>query len=516
MNNLYLLSIPEGNWNKDYRAEIMPTADEAWNKLTIDDEDVEGEYVFRNVNGQAAYQLVFQNDTSTITAQLSFTFLPIVQLNGDFGYEYAGADVVMQMPGAATQAMKAKIRWRGGTTNGPGKNKRNYKVKFVDANGNKKDYKFFGLRNDNNWILDAGQVDLFRMRNRIATDLWNDFVTKPYYSKKESKALTGSRGKMVEVFLNDRYQGIFNMCEPIDRKQMKLKKFEENGTIHGGLWKASGYHYAMFWDDPTEPYDNTKDTWDVFELKYPEIDDLSPSDYSTLYDAIKFAATADKTEFTEHVSEYFDVPVMIDYLLFVDVLNAFDVCGKNVYWAVYDKQKDKKLTVGMWDLDCTVGQDFTNETVHPDHTAYDAEPLLVNKVIYQLFKNNVDGFADKAIARYRELRKTYFSSESLISRYQSYYNLITNSGAAMRETARWSGDSDLMGHKLDFDAELTFIKTWINKRLSFLDNYFTSLGIDNITEVVKHDSNIYNTMGQKVDDTYKGIIIKNGKKYLRK
>ena len=32
-----------------------------------------------------------------------------------------------------------------------------------------------GMREDNNWIMDAGQIDLFRLRNRIATEIWNDF-----------------------------------------------------------------------------------------------------------------------------------------------------------------------------------------------------------------------------------------------------------------------------------------------------------------------------------------------------
>ncbi len=34
--------------------------------------------------------------------------------------------------------------------------------------------------------------------------------------------------------------------------------------------------------------------------------------------------------------------------------------------------------------------------------------------------------------------------------------------------------------------------------------------------IIKSDGNIYNLQGQKVNDTYKGIVIKNGQKYLRK
>ncbi|WP_249113423.1 MULTISPECIES: hypothetical protein [Prevotella] len=38
-----------------------------------------------------------------------------------------------------------------------------------------------GMRKDKDWILDAGQADVFRLRNRIATELWNDFARKKVY-----------------------------------------------------------------------------------------------------------------------------------------------------------------------------------------------------------------------------------------------------------------------------------------------------------------------------------------------
>ena len=64
--------------------------------------------------------------------------------------------------GATPVSYEAKIKWRGGSTNTEGKHKRNYKIKF------KEKQQFFGLKADKNWILDAGQQDLFRLRNRIA------------------------------------------------------------------------------------------------------------------------------------------------------------------------------------------------------------------------------------------------------------------------------------------------------------------------------------------------------------
>ena len=75
---------------------------------------------------------------------------------------------------------------------------------------------------------------------------------------------------------------------------------------------------------------------DVFEAKYPDLNDLDSTDYSTLWNAINFVVNSSNSDFKKHVQEYFDIPVLIDYYLFVVLLNALDNEGKNMYWAVYD------------------------------------------------------------------------------------------------------------------------------------------------------------------------------------
>lgn len=173
-----LLSIDKALWGKEYRAHIATNGC----TVTIDGKTVtDGMFTFGNVNAGSRFRIDTQYNDSTATSELAFTFLPILHIEGNFGYEYCDATVTLQNPGEEASTMKAVIKWRGGSTNVDGKNKRNYKIKFVDAKGGKKEYRFFGLRKDNIWILDAGQVDMSRIRNRAAADLWNAFASKPYY-----------------------------------------------------------------------------------------------------------------------------------------------------------------------------------------------------------------------------------------------------------------------------------------------------------------------------------------------
>ena len=268
----------------------------------------------------------------SILINIQSSVLPIVKLTGSFDNDYQEGSVSLNMPdGTYIENIKATIKWRGGTTNTENTHKRNYTIKFSE------DQQLFGLRKDNKWILDAGNADVFRLRNRIATELWNDIAHKPYYAAQEPKALSGVRGQVVEVYLNEEYMGIYSLTECMDRKQLKLKKYnKETGEIRGGLWKAVGWGNSMMWS--CEPYDNHSETWGDFEVKYPELDDVPETDYSTLYDAINFVVNSNDADFISHVNEYFDMPVVIDYYIFLYVLNAYDNRGKNMYWAVYDRR----------------------------------------------------------------------------------------------------------------------------------------------------------------------------------
>lgn len=519
LTDTYLLSIDESIWGGNWQADVSLSDNSSWNYLTINGTSVNGKFTFTDINGEKSYQIEASSQTEKKSFLLRFTFLPIIQFaEGVFNMDYTTDNLVIQYSGKISETMPAKIKWRGGTTNIEGKNKRNYKVKFIDDHGNKYERSFFNMRKDDVWILDAGQVDMFRMRNLIASQIWQDFASKPYYVDREPKVLSATRGQMVEVFLGEQYQGIFNLCEPIDRKQMKLKKFDSDGTIHGGLWKATSFGDATFWNIPAE-YDNTKEQNDVWEIKYPKIDDLCPSDYSTLYNAIMFVATASDEDFQLHIAEYFDIPVLIDYYLFVALTNGFDICGKNVYWAVYDKVKSKMLTPAMWDLDCTMGQNFTDAPLHPDYVAYDYPLLTPNKIFYMLFRLNPNNFKETTYKRYSELRKSLFHTASLQQRYIDAYNRIFNSGAVAREEKRWSNDTDISGLHLDLKAELDYICDWITHRMEFLDNQFsyTQTSISPIEHNPNaRDKRCFTIKGTIASPTYKGIVINGGKLELRK
>lgn len=519
-NDTYMACIPEDAFGKDYEAIILLDIASDWSDLSIDGTQIAYSYTFKQVEGNKLYSIHARKDNKEINTKITFTFLPLLVLQGSFGYDYAQGSMSLYSPDATEPTISLiKAKWRGGSTNTADKHKRNYKIKSINFKGKSQDISLLGMREDNNWIMDAGQIDLFRLRNRIATEIWNDFATKPYYASKEPKAKSGVTGKVVEVILNNEYRGIYSLTEAMDRKELKLKKYDDkNQEFHGQLWKVSSWDKATFWDIDKD-YDNTQETWHAFETKYPDIDDVNPTDYSPLYEAIDFVVNSNDEAFKKEVGDYFDIPVLIDYQLFQETLKPVDNNGKNMYWGIYDVAKSKKLTLAIWDLDASVGQDWHCSTpLHPDYLLPNTDLGVKDgfNLYHRLSSLNVDNYNEKVASRYQELRKTYFSEKNLISRYQGYYDMLVKSGAASREECKWSKDSDIGGYPLNFKSEIEYIKNWIINRLNYLDTNQFPIST-NISEIHQKESlstkTTYNMLGQKVGASYQGLKIKNGKKF---
>ena len=472
-NNIWLCSVPQVTFGEDFSAEVTFGEDLA--DLAIEGTAVaNGEtFVFEGVEGGKLYTVTAYMGDSLITGSITFTWLPIVELTGSFGKNYTIGSVTVSEPDSINaEPMMAKLKWRGVTTNVSGKHKRNYRIKFLDEDSTKLNRTFFGLRNDNSWILDAGQVDFLRVRNRVSTDLWLDMAREPWYADSVSELHHGSRGQMVEVLLNGEYAGIYNMCEPIDRKQMKLKRFdEETRTFHGQTWMAYTWTRTVNMSEPQRlPRFST--TWDGFELKYPDKDEIGTVKWTALQDAVLFANRSfeDRQLFKDSIEYYFDMPVMQDYYVFIMALQALDNECKNIYYVCRDVEDNPRLTMVPWDLDICLGQNYLPGVSLPDMVKPDRGPDWISHLPMLMMMDDED-YRSQVIERYRELRQGVLDTDNLVNRYRSAIDELENSGAAAREESRWSGDTDLAKKTLDLSAEMDYVENWIRQRMEYLDTY---------------------------------------------
>ena len=469
-SNIIICPVPREAYGSDFTAVVQVDTASHWHNITVNGQSLASNPItFASLSGEKAYLVRAIKDNKPIVKRLMFTSLPIMTLEGDIGYDFNNALVSLLTPdGKVEQGMTALVKWRGGYTNTDGRHKRNYSIKFVDANGEKQNQRLLGMRRDNHWKLDAGQVDLSRVRNRVATDLWLDMARPPYYYDQAPDVLTGARGKMVEVFTNGSYMGIYSLMESIDRKQLQVKKYnEETGTFHGMIWNAASWSKVAEFKS-WMPHNNNLPNYETFVIEYPDFEDVHPTQHEDLSYAVKFVAQGNVNTFNERAHQYFDIPVLIDYSIFIQFLIAVDNSVNNIFWVIYDREVDKKLTLAVWDLDWTLGMDRDSQSLHGGR----ADPhhdLKFSSIELRMFSLPECVYHRDFIDRYWQLRKTWLSEKSLIERMNKAVDPLVESGAVAREQARWSGDSDINGLTLDIVAEKDFIIDWIKERLAYLD-----------------------------------------------
>jgi len=496
----FYFTVSESQMSTSQNVKVNFTFTNSAYKLYINSYLVANGEDFRYYMGTDKISVEIKNGTTIIASGwLIVTCLPIVQLYTDeaVGSVYSLGRIAVTEPGdAPTEILLSNLKLRGDYASRVVK--KAYAVKLKDVDGESSLNKsYFGLRSDNNWILDAMFIDPARMRNRVSTDLWLDFSKPTYYAANEPKMINGTRGKFVEVFLNDSYNGLYCMTEKIDRKQLNLRKlkYSPDSTVitqRGALYKASSWSIGtqlgnpITWGTNILPdYDNNSETWTAFDVKYPDLGDGEPIDWKACYDAAKvphWQIPAD--QFIPNITTYFDLPVFIDYYLFLDLMLASDNHGKNYYLSVYDQTISPMTSLTPWDLDGVWGRRWDG-TYTRTFAAQSFETFIVNNeprqnnLYLRMMADNILGFNDSLKARYRELRGTYFSYNSLMSRFYKYNDLFKLSGSAAREKTRWALSTEI-------NTEMTFLSNWITARLNYLDKQYlgapyTNTAIENTT-----------------------------------
>ena len=466
------------------------------------------------VSCEEPYKIAVVEDASgneVAQATLQFTFLPVVEINVESTNRdyYITGTLRVTDPDIAVydSAIIAAFKYRGASAmNYP---KKSYAIKLRDADGNSVDRKFFNLRNDNNWILDAMAIDGACMRNRVSTDLWNDFATAPYHKTLENKARTGTRGRFVEVLLNGNYHGLYCMTEKMDRKQLKLMKYAPKTDtteeqIHGSLYKSTDWTYETFMGHEqnssyypgTAPaaYDNSarRETWRGYEIKYPDYE-TEPIDWAPLWNAINFVATSSQDDFDNNFGKYFDRPVVDDYFLFIELMLASDNHGKNMFFFNYDQAgatNAQKIGIAPWDMDGTWGgywdgsRDYVSDPTRDFVSFIWATEHGIITFYDKLAKSSYLRWSDVLKERYAQIRPQWFNPANLAKRFTDYAELFAESGADLREQGKWG-----VLHN-DIQGDVAYITNWITRRVAMLDDKYGYDPWTGITDLTQRDTRI--------------------------
>ena len=339
--------------------------------------------------------------------------------------------------------------------------KKNFDLEFrkEEKSNESKNISFLGLRLDDDWILDALYNEPLRLRSYIATNLWSE-IYKPYYIKEKPKAKSTFEVKFVEVFVNNEYQGIYQLSEQIDRKQLQIKK-DKNKEMRGELYQAQSYKGGPEFKTSPKKYINLLGNWNGWQMEYPFIN--GESNWKNLSEFTNLVVNESDEKFKSKIGEKFFIKNAIDYYLFVNILGATDNLGKNYFIAKYDKNEPYFFI--PWDLDGTWG------VIQDGKEQYNTDKILDNGLLKRLIETNPNNYREKVKNRWFELRKSTFSNESLFQKIDAIYNRFSEEKIYEREFLIWKNKFT----KIPKEKHYEHLKWWLEKKLKYLDNYYSKL-----------------------------------------
>jgi len=411
-----------------------------------------------------AYQVI---DTNGENYDLYFTQLPIINISTDNTIVdeprvYAHFTLCENNGDFIENAIG--IEYRGGWTQSLPK--KSLRIEFWNdmVGDDTKNITLLGMRSDDDWNIQAMYNEPLRIRSKANYDLWGK-IDKLYYSEDEPEAINGVRQEYVELFINDKYSGIYALSERVDRKQLKLKKFKDD-QIRGELYKGVGWGASTFTSIPQ--YNNNSDFWSGFERKHPD-DEIN---WANIYEFVDFVINEDDFDFYQNYRSQFNIDNAVNYFIFLNLLRATDNTGKNLYIGRYNI--DEPYFYIPWDLDGTFGMIWngTQENITDD--------ILTNGFYKRLILDQEEfGFTDKLKKRWKELRDNIVTIESIIGIFNTQFNYLESNGVYERELRAWEDSDDFLDTN-----NIQYTSDWLESRLDYLDNVFNNPRLFTNTKII--------------------------------
>ena len=349
-----------------------------------------------------------------------------------------------------------------------------YLFETRNSDGSNLNVSLLGLPEENDWILLSNYNDKSFMRNILGYQL---FERLGHYAP---------RARLVDVILNNEYQGIYILTEKIKRGKnrvdianLKEEDIEGEELTGGYIFKIDYWNNNDSWESPYHPV-NHPDLNVHFVFHDPDWDELVYqqknyiSNYVTTFEDALYSTNF--TDETQGYPKFIDISSFIDYFLVSEVSRNNDGFKKSRY---FHKDKNGKIKAGpVWDFDwawknineCYIfkatdgsGWAYKINECHPDSNS----PGWMIRLFYdEKFKNELN-------CRYFDLRTNALSDETVFGMIDSLYNEVKN--AQVKHFQKWKilgqnvGAPEVGTQPATYEGEVEKLKDWISARFNWLD-----------------------------------------------
>ena len=302
---------------------------------------------------------------------------------------------------------------------------------------------------DTDWLLISNARDSSQVRNHLAWEMWSKW-------NPDGNAFTLLQSRMVEVFVNNEYVGLYQLMQRIDTDNEIIR-------MGGNLDTDCAFRILQPTNEKNRLIRSYKATADVhIELRKPPLRHTEESAFKILeaYDAladVKQGILNDE-EFNHTVLKHIDIESMLSYFLFSQAIsmqedNAFN----NLYiWALHNGDS-YQYTYGPWDMDRAFSLCFSQA----DKPLLEGEDRLCldHRIPVRLL--NIGELNSRKILWdiWVEKRTTLLTDDFFYTWFHEIEDLVNLSGAYQRNSEKWYGTSKRLNINEIYSFTLKHIET---------------------------------------------------------
>lgn len=404
-------------------------------------------------------------DEPKINAYITFSKEDVISYEGNIGIEIRGASSQM-FP------------------------KKSFGLETRDENDEDLNVSLLGLPEEEDWILYAPYTDKSLLRNALIYDL-----------SREMMGVYASRTVLVELTINDTYEGVYVFMEKLKRDSEridinKLKENENSGeNLTGGyilkIDKTAGNNLGEGYNDLNSFSSQILPNYASigqeinFLYEYPKADNITQEQKTYISSYVNnFEQALSSPEFTDPILGYanhINVDSFIDFFLLNEISNNVDGYRLSTYIV---KDKNEKLSMGpIWDFNLAFGNanycngGNTNVWAYKFNERCSQDFWQVPFWWGRLMEDPV--YVSKLKDRWNVLRSSTFSESIILERLDYYYNILELSGAIETNFETWQvlntyvWPNNYVGET--YNDEFDYLSDWISDRLTWMDTAINNL-----------------------------------------
>jgi len=345
--------------------------------------------------------------------------------------------------------------------------KKQYRFETQNNLGEDSSVALVGLPREADWILNGLYDDKTMLRDALAYGLSNDM------------GRYASRVRFCELILNNEYMGIYLLLEKIkrDKNRVDISKLEASEIIGDDL--TGGYIIKLDKTDGENVggWNSSKSIY--YQYHYPKPDEIVNQQKQYIQQFIahfeNVMASSDRANPVTGYPSIIDVDSFVDHFIMIEFCRNIDGYRLSSYLYKDKNSKDGKMYAGpIWDYNLTFGKAWyiSDQNIFTGWEVDHNKRIVSDYPKVPFWWENLardPGFAQRAAERWSELRAEILDYNNLSSRIDSMANYIAE--ARTRNSARWPE----MGDAVVYANEIIYLKSWIWKRVDWIDANITNL-----------------------------------------